>query len=210
MGIPSVDNHAWFDILPLFPLIAPGGTNGTTAQGVAAELAASPVSEDRLGLALTIARLVGLAAIQARGCLGRGLPPVSPTRTAIAGHSLGGYTAWHLALRSGVPFVGIVSFSGGLPLMPYYSHYPVLAPRRLRRPPVASVAAGGDIIVGTLVSEVAVVVGRQLLGGDEGAVRHTTLRGSGHSSYLIGDANSRRVRRVKEGALRGTLVDGSG
>lgn len=201
--LPSKDAYAWYDISPQFPLLLPGGAPGTTGAEVAASLASLPVGEDRLGLALSTARLVDLAAAQARGRLGGGLPPVATSATAVIGHSLGGFMAWHLALRSGVGWSGVVAMSGGLPLAPLYARFPTLRRAPSPRPPVASLAADGDAIVAPLLSDGGAVTGAGLLGG--GAVAHTLLRGSGHVSYLVGDPNTPRVRTVLAAALRGEL-----
>lgn len=203
--LPSEDVYAWYDLSPQFPLLLPGGVPGTTGAEVAASLASSPMGEDRLGLALSTARLVDLAAAQARGRLGAGLPPVATSATAVIGHSLGGFMAWHLALRSGVRWSAVVAMSGGLPLAPLYARFPALRRAPSPRPAVASLAADGDTIVAPLLSEGGAVSGAALLAG--GAVAHTVLRGSDHVSYLIGDPNTPRVRTVLAAALRGKLHD---
>lgn len=201
--LPSEDVYAWYDVSPHFPLLPPGGARGATGAEVAATLASSPVGEDRLGLALSTARLVDLAAAQARGRLGAGLPPVATSATAIIGHSLGAFMAWHLALRSGVGWSGVVALSGGLPLTPLYAQFSAL--RRSSSPPpaVVSMAADGDTIVAPLLSDAAAVTGAGILGGE--AVSHTLLRGSGHSTYLIGDPNTPRVRSVLAAVLHGEI-----
>lgn len=203
--LPSEDVYTWYDISPQFPLLLPGGAPGTTGTEVAASLASSPVGEDRLGLALSTARLVDLAAAQARGRLGAGLPPVSTSATAVFGHSLGGFMAWHLALRSGVGWSGVVAMSGGLPLAPLYARFAALRRAPSPRPAVTSLAADGDTIVAPLLSDGSAVTGAGLLGG--GAVAHTLLRGSGHVSYLMGDPNTPRVRAALASALRGPPRD---
>lgn len=201
--LPRKNVYAWYDVSPHFPFLLPGGAPGATGAEVAASLASSSVGEDRLGLALSTARLVDLAGAQARGRLGAGLPPVAPSATAVIGHSLGAFMGWHLALRSGVGWSGVVALSGGLPLTPLYAHFPALRHSSSPRPAVVSMAADGDTIVAPLLSDGAAVTGAHILGG--GAVSHTLLRGSDHVSYLMGDPNTPHVRAVLAAALLGKL-----
>lgn len=199
--VPSEDVYAWYDVSPHFPVLGPGGAAGSTGAQVAASLASSPVGEDRLGLALSTSRLVDLAAAQARGRLGAGLPAVASSATAVIGHSLGAFMAWHLALRSGVGWAGVVALSGGLPLTPLYAQFPALRRSSSLRPAVVSLAADGDTIVAPLLSEAAAVTGEGILGG--GGVSHTLLRGSDHVSYLTGDPNTPRVRAALAAVVQG-------
>jgi len=201
-GVPAGRIHAWFDNSHTFPYIPVGALAGATPGGVAAALVATGVVEDRPGLAASTARLAALASAQAAGALDGALPPVAEARTAVVGHSNGGGMAWHLAVRSGVTWAGVVAMSGHLPLTPLYERYPPLA-RAGRRPfSVASVAGANDTVVDPRVSEAAAVVGRRLLGGDD-AVTHVTLPGSDHMTYLLGDANTPTVVGLLERALDG-------
>ncbi|GAB0490716.1 hypothetical protein MMPV_001953 [Pyropia vietnamensis] len=201
--LPSKNVHAWFDLSPLFPALLPGGVPGNTSAQVAASLASSPVGEDRLGLALSTARLVDLVTAQAQGCLGAGISPVATSATAIIGHSLGAFMAWHLAIRSGVEWSGVVALSGGLPLTPLYAHVPALGRSESPRSAVVSFAGDGDTIVAPLLSGGAAVTGTGILGKE--AVSHTVLRGSEHVSYLVGDPNTPRVRTALASVVRGDL-----
>ena len=166
--------------------------------------------EDRLGLAASTVRLAAVASAQARGRLGQGhgrrLPAVPASMTTVVGHSLGGFMAWHLAVRSRVPWAGVVALSAHLPLTPFYARFPEvgrLTCRRCnRRRRVLSVAAGNDQIIEPLLSDAAAVTGRELL-GEAGIVEHVVLPGSDHVSYLGGDANTPKMRQ-----LLGDMLDG--
>lgn len=201
--LPSKDVHAWFDLSPHFPALLPGKIPGSTSAEVEKSLSSSSVGEDRLGMALSTARLVDLAAAQARGRLGTSIPPVATSATAVIGHSLGAFMAWHLAIRSGVAWSGVAALSGGIPLTPLYAQFPALGRSKSPRPSVVSFAGDGDTIVAPLLSGAAAVTGARILG--KGAVSHTILRGSEHVSYLAGDSNTPRVRTALASVIRGNL-----
>lgn len=203
-GVLPVPVHVWYDSSHTWRYLQAGALNGTTGDEVAASLKATGVVEDRLGLAASTARIAALVVAQARGRLRRGLSAVPAARTALVGHSVGGTMAWHLAVRSGVPWAGVVTLSGRLPLTPYYARFPELAPATHRRPfTVTSVAADRDTVVPPLLSEAAAVAGRALLGGSA-AVSHVTLEGSDHVSYLAGDRNTAVVGRLLARAVAAT------